>query len=108
MKTVYLILCVLGFLVPYLFFIPFLLENGLAVSLMMELMFVNRISTFFAADVIVTSLVLWVFIYFETRKRQVKLWWLSVLANLAVGVSLALPLFLLLRQVAVDRELEVT
>jgi hypothetical protein len=45
-----------------------------------------------------SSAALWAFIAYERRKRPVRLWWLCIIANLAVGVSLALPLFLLLRQ----------
>jgi hypothetical protein len=98
MKGVYAILCVVGLLVPYFFFVPFLLDNGLNVPLLLEQMAANAISSFFAADVLVSSVVLWVFIYHQNCQRRVRLWWLSLLANVAVGVSLALPLFLLLRE----------
>jgi len=94
MKHIYLLLCVLGFALPYYFFVPFVLENGLSVPLLINQLFANSISSFFGADVIVSSLVLWAFIYHETRKRPIKLWWLCILANVAVGVSFGLPLFL--------------
>jgi hypothetical protein len=42
--------------------------------------------------------------YYETRRRPVKLWWLGILANLAVGVSLGLPLFLLLREMEIEKQ----
>src|SRR5262249_51520669 len=96
MKWLYALLCVLGFALPYYFFVPFVLANGLSLQLFVSQLFANPISSFFGADVIVSSLVLWAFIYHETRKRPVKLWWLCVIANLTVGVSLGLPLFLLL------------
>ena len=99
MKQVYLLLCVLGFALPYYFFVSFVLENGLSVPLLINQLFANSISSFFGADVIVSSLVLWAFIYHETRKRPIKLWWLCILANMAVGVSFGLPLFLLLREI---------
>ena len=97
MRWIYALLCVLGFALPYYFFVPFVLDHGLDVPLFVSQLFDNPISSFFGVDVIVSSLVLWAFIYFETRKRPVKLWWLCIIANLAVGVSLGLPLFLLLR-----------
>ena len=99
MKRMYALLCVLGFAVPYYFLVPFLLDNGLNIPLFARLLFANSISSFFGADVIVSSLVLWAFIYHETRKRAVKLWWLCIIASLTVGVSLGLPLFLLLREI---------
>jgi hypothetical protein len=103
-KWIYALLCVLGFALPYYFFVPFALENGLDMRLFVNELFANRISSFFGADVIVSSLVLWAFIYHETRKRSVKLWWLCILANLAVGVSLGLPLFLLLREIEMEKQ----
>lgn len=100
MKKVYAGLSVLGFVIPYAFFVPFLLENGLDIPLFGQQMFATHIASFFSADVLVSSLVLWVFIYHETRTRKISNWWLAIVANLTVGVSLALPLFLLLREQA--------
>lgn len=103
-KRAYIVLCVLGFAVPYYFFARFVSERGLHLSVLVSQMFANPISSFFAADVIVSSVVLWVFMYHETRKRSIKLWWVCIIANLAVGVSLALPLFLLLRETQIEKE----
>jgi hypothetical protein len=97
MKYVYVALCILGTALPYYFFAPFVLEHGLNMSLFMRQLFATPVSAFFGADVIVSSVALWAFIAYERRKRPVKFWWLCIIANLAVGVSLALPLFLLLR-----------
>jgi hypothetical protein len=71
--------------------------NGLDLSLLFSQLFANNISAFFGVDVIVTSLVLWVFVYAEGRRLGMKHLWVYVVANLAVGVSLALPLFLYVR-----------
>jgi hypothetical protein len=49
-------------------------------------------------DVIVSSVVLWLFVFSEGRRLRMKNLWLYVLCNLAVGVSSALPLFLLFRE----------
>lgn len=104
MKRVYAVLCILGFVAPYYFFLRFVAENGLRLSLLVSQLFANPIAAFFAADVIVSSLVLWVFMYREMRKRSIKLWWVCIVANLVVGVSLALPLFLLLREIQTERQ----
>jgi hypothetical protein len=97
-KRVYALLCVLGLVWPYYFFIPFVQANGLNIRLIISHLFANQIAAFFGADVIVSSLALWAFIFHEIRKRRIRLWWLSIIANLAVGVSLGLPLFLWLRE----------
>jgi len=97
MKYVYIALCVAGVAAPYYFFVPFVLEHGLNMSLFLRQLMATPVSAFFGADVVVSSIALWAFIAYERRKRPVRLWWLCIIANLAVGVSLALPLFLLLR-----------
>jgi hypothetical protein len=104
MKYVYVVLCILGTALPYYFFAPFVLDHGLNLSLLVQQVFATPGSSFFAVDVIVSSVALWAFIAFEQRRRPVRLWWLCIIANLAVGVSLALPLFLLLRHQASDAE----
>ena len=103
MKRVYATLCVLGFLLPGYFLFQFVIANGLNVSLFMSRLFGNQIAAFFAADVVISSVVLWVFIYRETSRRSIPQWWLCILANLAVGLSLGLPLFLMLREMAREK-----
>jgi hypothetical protein len=103
-KTVYIILCVLGALIPLAVFVPFALENGLDMGLFAREMFGTQVSSFLSADLIISSLVLWTFIYFELRKREIRYWWLAIIANIGVGLSLGLPLFLLLREISKEPE----
>ena len=97
-KTLYLGLCIAGTVLPYSQLIPFLREHGLDLRLIFEQLFSNRISGFFGLDVIVSSLVLWVLVLTEGRRIGVKHLWSPIAANLIVGVSLGLPLFLYLRE----------
>lgn len=97
-QTVYLILCILGTILPYSQFVPFLVEHGLNLQVFFEQLFVNRISSFFGMDLIVSSLVLWIFVFWEGSRLGMKNLWVYVASNLLVGVSLGLPLFLLMRQ----------
>ena len=101
-KSVYLILCLLGLLLPYWFLIQFFQQHGLDFRLFFAQLFANPISSFFGTDVIVSSLVLWALVYFEGRRAGVKHLWAPILANLLVGVSLGLPLFLYLREAATE------
>ena len=101
-KQVYLGLCIVGTLVPYAAFVPWLIEHGLDISRIMESLFANRVSAFFGLDVIVSALVLWVFIAFDAARIGMKHRWVPVVASLVVGVSLALPLFLYMRESAMD------
>lgn len=97
-KTAYLWLCVLGTVLPYSQLVPFLREHGLDLRLFGEQLFANRIGAFFGMDVIVSALVLWVFVTVEGRRARMRRTWLPLAALLTVGVSLALPLFLYLRE----------
>jgi hypothetical protein len=102
LRHLYLVLCVLGILLPYSQFIPWFLEHGFDLPLFFRQLFANRIGAFFGMDVIVSSLVLWLFVVSEGRRTGMRRLWLPVLASLAVGVSLGLPLFLYMRQLHLD------
>ena len=101
-RTAYLWLAVAGTLLPYTQFVPFLAEHGLDMRLFVEQLFANRISAFFGMDVIVSSIVLWVLVFVEGRRSGTPHLWAPIAANLAVGVSLGLPLFLYLREGALE------
>ena len=107
-KRLYLSLCVAGTLLPCWQFLPFLREHGLDLQLFVEQLFSNPVSGFFGVDVIVSSLVLWVFVYVEGRRSGVKHLWAPIVANLAVGVSLGLPLFLYMREARLEESTQPT
>jgi hypothetical protein len=101
-RNLYLSLCVLGLLLPYSQFLPFLQEHGLDPRLIVQQLFANRISAFFGLDVIVSGVVLLAFMRVESRRLGMHRLWLPLVALLTVGVSLALPLFLYLRETRRD------
>ena len=102
LKTVYLVLCVLGAALPLWELAPWLAANGLDVPLLFRQLFADRVGAFFGLDVMVSAVVLAVFVWGEGARVRVPLRWLAVVATLAVGVSLGFPLFLYMR----ERELE--
>ncbi|HUQ88584.1 MAG TPA: DUF2834 domain-containing protein [Vicinamibacterales bacterium] len=101
-KNFYLVLFVLGAVVPYLSFVPWVIDHGLDISRMVEELFANRISAFFGLDVIVSSIVLWTFVAFEGRRSGVPHTWAPIVASVTIGVSAGLPLFLFLRESAIQ------
>jgi len=101
-QFIYLILSIAGTALPCWQLFGFLREHGLNADLMIKQLFANNVSGFFGLDVIVSSVVLWVFVYSEGTRLKMRNLWVYVLANLAVGVSLALPLFLLVRESSLD------
>jgi hypothetical protein len=102
LRHVYLLLCLAGIALPFWKMVPWLLDHGLNLSLLCHELFATRIGAFFGLDVVVSAIVLFVFIYSEGRRLSLSLLWLPILATLLVGVSLGFPLFLYLRQCALD------
>jgi len=101
-KNIYLALCLLGVVVPYWQFVPWLFAHGLNLALLVRELFANRISTFFGMDVILSAVVLLLFVRIENSRIRIRGRWIPLVAVLAVGVSLALPLFLYLRELELE------
>lgn len=97
-KSLYLTLCILGLVVPYAEFIPWVIQHGLNLPLFIRELFANRIGAFFGMDVLVSAVVLIVFSRIEGRRIGFRHRWLVIVAVLTVGVSLGLPRFLYLRE----------
>ena len=95
-KIAYLVLAIAGAVIPYSQFLPWVAQHGLNLRLLVEELFINRISAFFGLDVLISAAVVLVFTFAE--RRRVRLWWLPVVAVFGVGVSLGLPLLLYLRE----------
>ncbi|MEK6320410.1 MAG: DUF2834 domain-containing protein [Acidobacteriota bacterium] len=102
-QILYLILCFAGTILPCSQLIPFFREHGLDMPLFFQQLFANKVSAFFGLDVIVSSLVLWVFVYSEGARLKMRRLWIYIACNLLVGVSLGLPLFLLMRESKLDQ-----
>lgn len=107
MQWLYLTAAIFGTVFPLSQFIPFLAVHGLNVTIFFQQLFQNPVSGFFGMDVIVSSLVLWLFVFSEGRRLRMSNLWLYVVCNMAVGVSLALPLFLLFRERKINAGSEV-
>ena len=105
MSLVYLLLSIVGFILPYSQLIPFLANNGLDFSLFWSQLFANRISSDFAFDLLISSLVFWLFVFREGNRIKLKFLWIYVVLNLVVGLSFALPVFLLMRSNRLKAEL---
>lgn len=97
MQIAYIVLSLVGFVLPYSRFLSFVADNGLDLSLFFEQLFTNQISSFFAFDVFVSSVVFWVFVFKEGRRLQMKWLWFYIVLSLTIGLSFALPVFLLMR-----------
>lgn len=64
-KTTYLVLCILGTIVPYAQFAPWLVQHGLNFPLFAREIVANRIASFFVLDVALSAVVVIVFSLLE-------------------------------------------
>jgi hypothetical protein len=102
-KNTYLLFCVLGVALPYSQFLPWVVaQHGVPMGLFVRELFANRIGGFFGMDVLVSAVVLIFFIRREAKRLGVPHVWLPIAGILTVGVSLGLPLFLYLRERAME------
>jgi hypothetical protein len=101
-KTIYLVLCFAGAILPYWEFVPWIAQHGLNLPLLLRELFANRISAFFGMDVVVSAVVLITFTRVESVQLKIPRRWIPVLAVLTVGVSLGFPLFLYMREIRLE------
>src|SRR5205807_4580468 len=104
LRHLYFALALIGLLLPYSQFVPWLMEHHAPnMQLFIRDLFANRISAFFALDVIVSAIVLISFIQAEGKRLGMRLLWLPTIGTLLIGVSLGFSLFLYQRQLKLDR-----
>ena len=104
-KTIYLVFCILGIALPYWQFVPWVMaQHGIPLRLFLHELFANRIGGFFGMDVLVSAVVLIFFIRREGKRLGVRHRWLPIVGICVVGVSLGLPLFLYLRESALESQ----
>ena|ERR1700733_500498 len=98
MRWLFLTLAIIGAVLPYSQFVPWLLEHGLNFPLMLTELFSTRMGAFFGLDVLVSAIALIAFIRREGARIKLTTPWLPIAATCLIGVSCGLPLFLYLRE----------
>ncbi|NQZ83454.1 MAG: DUF2834 domain-containing protein [Colwellia sp.] len=94
MKNLYLLLAILGGIIPYLFFFQFIQLEGLNLPFFIESLFVNGAAGGFSVDLLISSLVFWLFMFKESKESSNPKPYLFVILNLTIGLSCALPAYL--------------
>lgn len=97
-KNIYLVFAVLGTLIPWYFFGSFILAEGINLPLFIQSLFVNGPAGGFSADVLISATTFLIWSYSDAKQQQVTRWWILLPATFLVGLSLALPLYLYLRE----------
>jgi hypothetical protein len=97
MRRLYLILAILGTIVPYVFFFQFLQVNGLNIPGFVSALFVNGAAGGVSADLFFSSFVFWLFMFMQFKKNGPNPL-LFIALNLTIGLSCALPAYLYARE----------
>jgi hypothetical protein len=104
-SKVYLLLCVVGVAVPWIFLFGFLGDDQASVPLFFTSIFANHVSSAVAGDLIISALAFIVFVFIEGRRIGLKNLWIYIPATLFVGLSFGLPLFLYHRARLIEKGL---
>lgn len=98
MKTLYLILAILGAVIPYAFFLQHFTGEGVSLSGFVGALFANPAAGGITADLLFTSVVFWIFMIQQRRRGRGPNPILFVLLNILIGLSCAFPAYLYARE----------
>jgi len=98
MKRIYLVLAIVGAILPYVFFFQFFQTEGIDLQAFVGALFVNGAAGGFSADLLFTSFVFWFFMFTQQKREKGPSPYLFIILNLAIGLSCALPAYLYARE----------
>ena len=98
----YVLLAVAGAIFPYLLLVPWLAEHGLAPGLFLSQLFPTVPATIGVSDALYSAAVFVLFVIAEGRRLGMRRLWLPIGAMLTFGLCCGLPLFLAMREKALD------
>jgi hypothetical protein len=98
MKRVYLVLAVIGAILPLAAFVPFFSSTGLSLRAFVGALFANGASGGIAIDLLLASLVFWIFMFDRRLRLHGPSPYLFIVLNLAIGLACALPAYLYARE----------
>ena len=109
MKTLYLLLAIIGFVTPNILVFYESVETGnillwLDPQATMNGMFGNRIAAAFVTDLLCVVLVALIWIIMESKKLGMKNSWAYVVLTLLFGLAGPLPLFLYQREKVLEQK----
>lgn len=94
MKQTYLVMTIIGGVLPYVFFIEYFFSEGVDITAFIAALFVNGAASGFTVDLLVTSSVFWMYLISTGVPKP----WLYIVVNLTIGLSCAVPLYLYLSE----------
>jgi len=97
LKRLYLVLAIVGAVVPYLFFTRHFESAGFGLSSFTAAVFANPAAGGFTADLLLTSFIFWIAMFEQRSAGKGPKPALYIVLNLFIGLSCALPAYLYAR-----------
>jgi hypothetical protein len=91
MQKVYLILAIVGAVIPVMFFFGVFHGDAVGAVGFIPAIFANSAAAGFAADLFITSAVFWIYMFSAEQGPKP---WFFIALNLCIGLSCALPAYL--------------
>lgn len=98
MKRLYLVLAIVGAVLPYAFFMQHFSSKGLSLPGFAAAVFANPAASGFTADLLFTSAVFWTFMFHQRSREKGPPPALFIVLNLLIGLSCAVPAYLYARE----------
>ena len=107
MKRNYLILAIIGFILPNIFVFKVMLETGnillwTDIPTTFNSMFANDIASAFMVDLFFIVVLFMIWSFLQARKHRIKNLWAFWLFTFAFGIAGGLPLFLYFREKQIE------
>ena len=98
MKRLYLVLAIIGAVVPYVFFIQHFSGEGFGLPTFLRAMFANPAAGGISADLLLSSFIFWGFMFQQQSRGKGPGPAVFVVLNLLIGLSCAFPAYLYARE----------
>lgn len=98
MKLFYLVLAIVGAILPYVFFTQHFLNAGVSLTVFTADVFANFAASGFAADLLLSSVVFWIFMFHQRKRDKGPNPALFIVLNLLIGLCCAVPAYLYARE----------
>ncbi len=93
-KNIYLVLAIIGAVVPYYFFIQQFITVGFGIGSFLSALFANPPASGFTSDLLITSLVFWIAMFHRHSLGKGPGPLLFIILTVTIGLSCALPAYL--------------
>ncbi len=98
MARFWLLMTLVGTVIPYVFFVPWAIDHDFNVHLLFVQNAMTLSGRFFMADLVLTGLCFLIYILVQERRRHVPGYGFAIVGLLLVGISCGLPLYYYLEE----------